>query len=94
MIVVAVLRHDQLLADLAAGNHVSESTVRRWPDELIALLAARAPRLDRALNKIVKSDGEVVLIDGTLIPFSVAPGGPTVRTTPASTAAMACTFSP
>ncbi|MGW0963779.1 hypothetical protein ACWD4K_33290 [Streptomyces gelaticus] len=68
VIVLAVLRHDQLLADMAAGNHVSESIVRRWPDELIALLAARGPRLGRALNKIVKSDGGVVLIDGTLIP--------------------------
>ncbi|MFJ7527920.1 transposase family protein [Streptomyces griseus] len=67
MIVLAVLRHDQRLADMAGGNNVSESTVRRWRDELIALLAAQAPRLDRALKKVVKRGGEVVLIDGTLI---------------------------
>ncbi len=48
---------------MAGGNNVSESTVRRWRDELITLLAAQAPRLDRALNQ----GGEVVLIDGTLI---------------------------
>ncbi|MFE4337332.1 hypothetical protein ACFRQM_51060 [Streptomyces sp. NPDC056831] len=48
MIVLAVLRHDQRLADMAGGNNVSESTVRRWRDELITLLAAQAPRLDRA----------------------------------------------
>ncbi|WP_251060825.1 transposase family protein [Streptomyces sp. ISL-100] len=53
---------------MAGGNNVSESTVRRWRDELIALLAARAPRLDRALKKVARRGGEVVLIDGTLIP--------------------------
>ncbi|MEU7075985.1 transposase family protein [Streptomyces narbonensis] len=67
VIVLAVLRHDERLADMAGGNDVSESTVRRWRDELIALLAAQAPRLDRALKKVVKQGGEVVLIDGTLI---------------------------
>lgn len=67
MIVLAVLRHDQRLADLAGGNYVSESTVRRRRDELIGLLATQAPRLDRALKKIVNRGGEVVLIDGTLI---------------------------
>lgn len=52
MIVLAVLQHDQRLtdvADMAGGNNLSESTVRRWRDELIALLAAQAPRLNRAL---------------------------------------------
>nr|WP_107086937.1 transposase family protein [Streptomyces viridochromogenes] len=53
---------------MAGGNNVSESTVRRWRDELIGLLAAQAPRLDRALRKVAKQGGEVVLIDGTLIP--------------------------
>ena len=67
VIVLAVLRHDQRPADMAGGNNVSESTVRRWRDELITLLAAQAPRLDRALKKVAKRGGEVVLIDGTLI---------------------------
>ncbi|KFF99100.1 transposase [Streptomyces scabiei] len=65
VIVLAVLRHDQRLADMAGGNNVSESTIRRWRDELIALLAAQAPRLDRVLKKVAKQGG---LIDGTLIP--------------------------
>ncbi|UUS35114.1 MULTISPECIES: transposase family protein [Streptomyces] len=68
VIVLAVLRHDQDLADIAGGSNVSESTVRRWRDELITLLAAQAPRLDRALKKGASQGGEVVLIDGTLIP--------------------------
>ncbi|MFF9691379.1 transposase family protein [Streptomyces sp. NPDC014623] len=67
VIVLAVLRHDQRLADMAGGNNVSESTVRRWRDEVIDLLAAQAPRLDRALKKIARQGGEVVLIDGTLV---------------------------
>ncbi|WP_244181776.1 transposase family protein [Streptomyces curacoi] len=67
VIVLAVLRHDQRLADMAGGNNVSESTVRRWRDELIALLAAQAPRLDRALKKVHRQGREVVLIDGTVI---------------------------
>ncbi|WP_203551533.1 hypothetical protein [Actinospica acidiphila] len=61
VIVLAVLRHDQRLADMAGGNNVSESTVRRWRDELIGLLAVQAPRLDRALKKIARQGGEVVL---------------------------------
>jgi DDE superfamily endonuclease len=67
VIVLAVLRHDQRLADLAGGNGVSASTIRRWVLEVIALLAARAPRLDRALNKISAAGGDVVLLDGTLV---------------------------
>ncbi|WP_254406352.1 hypothetical protein [Streptomyces sp. AC627_RSS907] len=68
MIALAVLRHDQRLADMAGGDNISESTVRRWRDEAIGLLAAQAPRLDRACKKNARQGGEVVLIDGTLIP--------------------------
>jgi hypothetical protein len=67
VLVLAVLRHDQRAADLAGGNDVSATTIRRWTDEVIALLAARAPRLDRALRKVTRAGGEVVLLDGTLI---------------------------
>ncbi|MGC9535599.1 hypothetical protein [Streptomyces sp. UG1] len=67
VIVLAVLRHDQRLADMAGGNNVSASTVRRWLQEVVELLAARAPRLDRALKKIVRIGGVVVLLDGTLV---------------------------
>lgn len=66
-IVLAVLRHDQRLADMAGGNAVSASTVRRWVLEVIELLAARAERLDRALKRITRRGGCVVLLDGTLV---------------------------
>ncbi|MFD4523926.1 transposase family protein [Streptomyces sp. NPDC058470] len=74
MIVLAVLRHDERLADMASGNQVSASTVRRWRDEVIGLLAAKAPRLDRALKKIAKRGGEVVLVEGTLVPTQCRTG--------------------
>ncbi|MCX5328630.1 MULTISPECIES: hypothetical protein [unclassified Streptomyces] len=35
--------------------------------EVVGLLAARAPRLERALKKIARTGGGVVLLDGTLI---------------------------
>lgn len=63
-----MLRHDQRIADMAGGNVVGDTTVRHWRDELISLLAARVPRLDRACKKIAKRGGEVVRIDGTPIP--------------------------
>lgn len=68
VLVLAMLRHDQRLLDLAGGSGVPESTLRRWRDEMIGLVAAKAPRLDRALRQIARRGGEVVLIDGTLIP--------------------------
>jgi hypothetical protein len=67
LLVLAVLRHDARTVDLAGGNDVSATTIGRWCQEMLELLAARAPRLDRALKKITAAGGEVVLLDGTLI---------------------------
>ncbi|WSU48118.1 transposase [Streptomyces sp. NBC_01092] len=64
---LAVLRCDQRPGDLAGGNGIHRPTVIRWVREVVGLLAARAPRLDRALKKIAHKDGGVVLLDGTLI---------------------------
>ncbi|MFD4578146.1 transposase family protein [Streptomyces sp. NPDC058417] len=66
-IVLAVLRCDQRPGDLAGGNGVHRTTVTRWVREVVGLLAARAPRLDRALKKIGRKGGGVVLLDGSLI---------------------------
>ncbi|MCX4428887.1 transposase [Streptomyces mirabilis] len=65
--VLAVLRCDQRPGDLAGGNGIHRTTVTRWVREVVGLLAARAPRLDRALNKIARKGGGIVLLDGTLI---------------------------
>ncbi|MDW8806323.1 transposase family protein [Streptomyces scabiei] len=66
-IVLAVLRCDQRPGDLAGGNGIHRTTVTRWVREVVGLLAARAPRLDRALKKIARTGGGVVLLDGSLI---------------------------
>nr|WP_248843565.1 transposase family protein [Streptomyces virginiae] len=67
VVALAVLHHDQRLSDMAGGNAVSASTIRRRAREVVALLDTRAPRLERALKKIKAGDGEAVLLDGTLI---------------------------
>ncbi|MFJ9710864.1 transposase family protein [Streptomyces sp. NPDC101234] len=66
-IVLAVLRCDQRPGDLAGGNGIHRTTVTRWVREVVGLLAARTPRLQRALKKIARTGGGVVLLDGTLI---------------------------
>ncbi|MEU6256954.1 transposase family protein [Streptomyces sp. NPDC047043] len=66
-IVLAVLRCDQRPGDLAGGNGVHRTTVTRWVREVVGLLAARAPRLDRALKKIARMGGGIVLLDGSAI---------------------------
>ncbi|MFI1655069.1 hypothetical protein ACH4ZU_09160 [Streptomyces sp. NPDC020472] len=68
MIVLVVLRHDRRAADLGGGNGIAATTIRRWTDEVVALLAAGAPHPGRALAKVARRGGEAVLIDGTLIP--------------------------
>jgi hypothetical protein len=57
-IVLAVLRCDQRPGDLAGGNGIHRTTVTRWVREVVGLLAARAPRLDRALKKIARKGGD------------------------------------
>jgi DDE superfamily endonuclease len=66
-IVLAVLRCDQRPGDLAGGNGVHRTTVTRWVREVIGLLAVRAPRLERALKKIARTGGGIVLLDGSVI---------------------------
>ncbi|MFD7628981.1 hypothetical protein ACFV7Q_23610 [Streptomyces sp. NPDC059851] len=74
-----MLRHDQRLADMAGGNSVSESTVRRWRDELIGLLAAYvrqmtahcpylAPSLQQGLTTwtVFQADGEPAVVEAEL----------------------------
>ncbi|WP_370933256.1 transposase family protein [Amycolatopsis sp. cg13] len=67
LLALAVLRHDQRLQDLAGGNGISASTLRRWVLELVSLLAARAPRLGRVLDRLRAAGATLVLVDGTLV---------------------------
>ncbi|MFC9337419.1 transposase family protein [Streptomyces sp. NPDC057020] len=66
-IVLAVLRCGQRPGDLAGGNGIHRTTVTRWVREVVGLLAARAPHLDRDLKEIARKGGGVVLLDGSLI---------------------------
>ncbi|MFF9490707.1 hypothetical protein [Streptomyces sp. NPDC014676] len=94
LIVLAVLRYDQRLSDMAGGNGVSASTVRRWLLEVIGLLSARAPCLDRVLKK---SPGRVASSSCSTAPWCApadAPGTRTGRTTAGSTRLTACCSSP
>jgi hypothetical protein len=56
------------LAQVGGGGLVPQVRAAGGTWEIIGLLAARAPRLDRALAAIKKEGGEAVLLDGTLIP--------------------------
>ena len=67
ILVLAMLRKDERLLDLATPNGISASTLRRWLLEAIQLLAGRAPRLNRVLRRLAARGQAVVLADGTLI---------------------------
>lgn len=55
--VLAVLRCDQRPGDLTDGNQIHRTTVTRCVREVVGLLAARAPRLNRALKEITGPAG-------------------------------------
>jgi hypothetical protein len=80
LIVLAVLRHDQRPADLAASYQVSHHSVRRWVRQTVTVLAAQAPRLDRVLATAARTrtDQPVLLLDGTCLPVHT-PGGRTEK---------------
>ncbi len=60
------------------------ATAWRYIDEVVALLAARAPKLRRAVRDAVKAGYAYVVLDGTLIPIDRVARA-TGRSTPAST---------
>jgi hypothetical protein len=67
--VLAYLRKGETFADLAAGFGVGTATAWRYIDEVTALLAARAPKLRRAVRDAKKAGHAYVILDGTLIPI-------------------------
>lgn len=74
-IVLAVLRHGQRPADLAAAHALAHTTVRRWVQQVITGLAAQLPRLDRILDHADRDGLQVLLLDGSFIPTD-RPGDP------------------
>jgi hypothetical protein len=66
---LAYLRKGETFADLAAGFGVGTATGWRYVNETVALLAARAPRLRKAVRDAKKAGYAYVVLDGTLIPI-------------------------
>ena len=68
LLVLAYLRKGETFAELAAGFAVGTTTAWRYVEETVALLAARAPRLRKAVRDARKAGHAYVVLDGTLIP--------------------------
>ena len=69
LLVLAYLRKGETFADLAAGSGVGRTTAWRYVQETVALLAARAPKLRRAVRDAKRAGHAYVVLDGTLIPI-------------------------
>src|ERR1700740_2339692 len=55
LLVLAYLRKGETFADLAAGFSIGTTTAWRYVEETVALLAARAPKLRRAVQDAKKA---------------------------------------
>jgi hypothetical protein len=65
--VLAYLRKGETFAELAAGFGIGTATAWRYVNETVTLLAARSPKLRRALAGTKDAGHAYVVIDGTLI---------------------------
>src|SRR6266851_8683987 len=68
LLVLAYLRKGETFAELAAGFGVGTATAWRYVEETVALLAARAPGLRKAVRDAARAGHSCVVLDGTLIP--------------------------
>jgi hypothetical protein len=69
LLVLAYLRKGETFAELAAGFGVGATTAWRYVNETVDLLAARAPKLRKAVRDAKKAGHAYVIVDGTLIPI-------------------------
>jgi len=69
LLVLAYLRKGETFEDLAAGFGVGRTTAWRYVNEATELLAARAPKLRKAVRDAKKAGHAYVILDGTLIPI-------------------------
>ena len=70
LLVLACLRKGETFASLAAGFGVGTATAWRYVEETVALLAARAPRLRKAVRDAARAGHAYAVLDGTLIPIN------------------------
>jgi hypothetical protein len=69
LLVLAYLRKGETFAELAAGFGIGTATAWRYVREAVTLLAARSPKLRRALATAKDAGHAYLVIDGTLIPI-------------------------
>jgi hypothetical protein len=68
LLVLVYLRKGETFTELAAGFGVGTTTAWRYVNETVALLAARTPKLRKAVRDAKKAGCAYVVLDGTLIP--------------------------
>jgi hypothetical protein len=68
LLVLAYLRKGETFDELAAGFGIGRTTAWRYVNEVIELLAARAPKLRQAITNAKRAGHAYVILDGTLIP--------------------------
>jgi hypothetical protein len=69
LLVLVYLRKGETFASLAAGFGIGTATAWRYVEKTVALLAARAPRLRKAVRDAARAGHSYVVLDGTLIPI-------------------------
>ena len=69
LLVLVYLRKGETFAGLAAGFGVGTSTAWRYVNETVSLLAARSPKLCKAVRNAKNNGHAYVVLDGTLIPI-------------------------
>jgi hypothetical protein len=69
LLVLAYLRKGETFAELAAGFGIGTATAWRYVTETVGLLAARSPKLRKALRDAMQAGHAYVVIDGTLMPI-------------------------
>jgi hypothetical protein len=67
LLVLAYLRKGETFDDLAAGFGIGRTTAWRYVNEVVELLAARAPKLRQAIRDAKRAGHAYVILDGTLI---------------------------
>jgi hypothetical protein len=65
--ILAWFRGKPGLTRLGQGFGISQSTAYRYKDEAVAVLAAKAPTLEQALENAAEQGIPFVILDGTLI---------------------------
>src|SRR5436190_17731477 len=63
LLVLAYLRKGETFAELAAGFEIGTATAWRYVNETVALLAARAPKLRKAVRDARRAGHAYVIVD-------------------------------